>query len=490
MSIVNICMVLIISFINYYFILRLFQEYHYHLHSFLNIIKKIFINKINYLLLFPIILLFVKNEILNIIVIFILSLYIYLRIKRKYVLKLKITKRIIRFLIIKVLLTFSILYLYNPYYLIYLDVPLIILSYFILYPVEHLINKYYMNKAKSKIKRVRPLIIGITGSCGKTTCKHILYNILKDKYVCFMTPQSYNTALGISKSINEDMNEMTEIAIIEFGASHKGDIKKSLDICKPEISLITNIGIQHLETFKSINNIIEEKTLLMKNSKVHFYNKLSKYNIDCGESYSFSKVKGANFYLRNINITKEGSFFEICDNKNVISFETKLLGENNLINIVSCVAICRYLGLSYDYIKKKVEYLKPVPSRLELIQKGELTIINDSFNSNKNGFIEALNVINMFESKRAIITPGVVTGGVEMEAINEDIAYKIMNMDIDVYLVSSISTPFYEKVFKEKEYKYQIFKTFKDAYATFEKESYKSLLIENDITDIYERRIK
>ena len=124
-----------------------------------------------------------------------------------------------------------------------------------------------MNKAKKKIMSINPLIIGITGSAGKTSCKHYLYQMLKDKYITFMTPKSYNTVLGISKSINHDMNKFTEVAIIEFGASHNGDIKKSLRVARPNISLITNISIQHLETFKTVDNIIKEKCLLMESSE-------------------------------------------------------------------------------------------------------------------------------------------------------------------------------------------------------------------------------
>ena len=169
--------------------------------------------------------------------------------------------------------------------------------------------------------------------------------------------------------------------------------------------------------------------------------------------------------------------------------ETKLLGKTNVINICSCFAICKYLGLDNKYIVNRIKNLKPVPSRLEVIRRDENIIINDSFNSNKLGFIEALNVLNLFkEYKKYVITPGVVTGGKEMSAINEDIAYKIMGIANSCYLVESISSDYFGKVFDSKLYNYHKYESFKDAYDNVMKiKGKKVILIENDITDIYRR---
>ena len=495
MQYINIILFSLIVIINYYYMLLILQESHYHIKGFRIIIKRTISEYVNYFLLLPIFLIFYNNIYINITINICLLVYMYLKLKKKHILKLKITRRIYRFCFLLILYIIGLSYLaidknISEVLIIVLSYPYLIVSYYILVPIEVVVRNYYIKKANKKITNIKPLVIGITGSAGKTTCKNMLYSLLKNKYNCFMTPKSYNTDIGIARSINEEMNELTEVAIIEFGASHKNDIKKSLRVVKPDISLITNIGLQHLETIKTKENIVLEKTRIMKCSKVHFYNKLSSYLIDCNKSISFSKVKGADYYLHSMKMTKEGTQFELCDNKGIYSFETKLLGENNLLNIIACIAICRYMGLSYDYLQKEVSKLKPVSSRLEIINRNELVIINDSFNSNKNGFLEALKVLMLFEEPRVIITPGVVSGGKEMEAINEDIAQIIVSYNLKCYLVSSIATRYYENVFKKEGYSYEILSSFKEAYNLMLKTNAKSLLIENDITDIYERKIR
>lgn len=491
----NIILYSILTVINYYYILLIVQESHYHINGFVLIIKRIICNPLYYILLIPIITLFYNNLYISIFVNISVLIYILLRLKRKNILRLKITPRIQRFMFLKILYLIVLIYLsikmiISEAFIMYLSYPFVIISYYLLMPIEIIIENYYVIKARKKINHINPIVIGITGSAGKTTCKNILYNLLKSRYNCFMTPKSYNTAMGIARSINEEMSELTEVAIIEYGASHKYDIQKSLRVVKPSISLITNIGLQHLETFKSKENIVLEKTRIMKCSKVHFYNKLSSYIVDCEKSISFSKFKGADYYLGNVKMDSRGTVFELCDNKDTYQFETKLLGENNLLNIIACIAICRYMGLSYEYLQKEVRKLKPVSSRLEIIDKNGLLIINDSFNSNKNGFLEALKILMLFEGEKALITPGVVSGGKEMEAINEDIAQKIVSYGLKCYLVSSTASKYYENVFKKENYDYEIVASFKDAYSLVRKENIKNLLIENDITDIYERKIK
>lgn len=477
---------------NLYYLLLILQEAHYHLKGFEVIIKRIFTKSINLLYLVPLLNIFIRGIIIDIITIITLIIYIIFKVKSKYIVKLKVTNRIIRLICLNIIIYFIISALvtnYNlPYeLLIYLQVIIVFISFIVMQPIEIIINKYYYHKAKNKIKEINPLVIGITGSAGKTTCKHILNHLLSGKYITFMTPKSYNTAKGIARSINEEMNSATEVAIIEYGASHKGDIKKSLKIVKPKYSLITNISNQHLETFKSMDNLIKEKSLLMENSEIHFYNENLNYKLKEMECISFGMEK-ADYYVRNIKLFKDYSEFEFVGNDKVSKFETKLLGKNNIINICACLSICITMGLDVQYLQRRVKTLEAVSSRLEIIHRGDVTIINDSFNSNKNGFIEALNVLSMQEDKKVIITPGVVTGGKEMSKINEDIAYKIIEKKCECYLVSSIASSFIKNVFIKENYAYCEVKTFDEAFtSTINNKNIKSILIENDITDIYGR---
>ena len=462
------------------------QENHYHLNSYILIIKKE-LKKIENLLLFAPALLLIKQSILiNLIIIILLTLYLLIRILKKTILKLKVTKRIIRFFcvitFINIILAY---YLQNKYYLIiYLPLYVVLLSHLLLLPIEKVINKCYHLKAKKKINKVNPLVIGITGSYGKTTCKVYLYQLLKSTFRTYKTPKSYNTANSIAMSI-KNMPNYTEVFIVEFGASKLNDIKESLKIVKPNISLITAIGNQHLETFKTFENIIKEKTRIIKDSKVHFYNINKNYEVNI-KSFSYAINEKADFYIDNIKKENGKTKFTFHESDKEVEFTTNINGNANLENLCACLAISRFLHVKYKKLLQQVKNLIGEKNRLEIIKKGNVTIINDSFNSNKVGFVEALNILKTYSEEKILITPGVVTGGKEMRKNNIELAKIIAKMDIKVILEESIVSKIYEQEFKKANKKYLITKSFKKAYElALLNNNKKVILIENDITDIY-----
>ena len=126
-------------------------------------------------------------------------------------------------------------------------------------PVEKSINNYYINDAKKMLENSNAVVIGITGSYGKTSLKYFLTTLLKAKYNVLMTPESFNTPMGIVKTIRQKLNALHEIFVCEMGAKRVGEIKEICDIVHPVHGIITSIGPQHLETFKSLENIKKTK---------------------------------------------------------------------------------------------------------------------------------------------------------------------------------------------------------------------------------------
>ena len=123
-------------------------------------------------------------------------------------------------------------------------------------PIENNINKSFYNKAKRKLEEMPNMkVIGITGSYGKTSTKYIVSTILEQKYNVLMTPESYNTTMGVVRTINEKLNSTHEIFVCEMGAKNIGDIKEICDLVKPKYGILTAIGPQHLETFKTLENV-------------------------------------------------------------------------------------------------------------------------------------------------------------------------------------------------------------------------------------------
>ena len=352
---------------------------------------------------------------------------------------LKYTKRMVRFIV-----TFFILICGVTFYLIAffwqfsnifnfssiaitpILIPIfIIIVHFLLIPIEELIKLSFMKKAKCKLKKHEHLIkIGITGSFGKTSTKYILNTLLSQKYKVCMSPNSYNTPMGLTKVINNYLTKEHEVLIAEMGAKKRGEIKYLCNFIEPQYGILTGIGNQHLETFLSIENIKKTKYELIENlhkdgiAIFNGNNSIVKnlYDISNFTKKKYTALNDDNAFVtaKDIKVSEIGASFNIII-KNKLSFyvETVLLGTHNIENILLAVALSYELGLNENQIKQGIKQLKSVPHRLELIKaQNGITILDDSFNASVEGSIRALNVIKLFENKRKIVmTPGLIELG-------------------------------------------------------------------------------
>lgn len=301
----------------------------------------------------------------------------------------------------------------------------------IAFPIEMAIQRKYYNEAKDKIKSMKNLkVIGITGSYGKTSTKYFVKTILSEKYNTIMTPESYNTPMGITKVIRESLNEEHEVFVCEMGARNVGDIKELVELANPSIGILTSIGPQHLETFKSIENVARTKYELIEGlpeDGIGIFNADNKFCLDFSKitkqkKYLYgitNKDQDIFVYAEEIKNSRQGLKFTI-KGQNGIKFEcqTALLGKHNISNILAAVCVALHLNLSIDQIISGISKIKPVPHRLELIPTSNgVTVIDDAFNSNPTGAKEALEAIKDFsDGRKIIITPGMVElGTIEYE---------------------------------------------------------------------------
>lgn len=365
-------------------------------------------------------------------------------------------------------------------------------------PIEDSINKGFYNKAKKKLEEMPNMkVIGITGSYGKTSTKYILSTILEQKYNVLMTPESFNTTLGVVRTINEKLNSMHQIFVCEMGAKNIGDIKEICDLVNPTYGILTAIGPQHLETFKTLENVRKTKMELVEAvTNKAFINyedeniiqtKIEKENIKYGMSQK------CDIYAYDVKITEEGSNFSIhTKDGEITNIKTKLLGEHNIINIVAAVAVAKELGLSDEQIKAGIRFLKPVPHRLELIKKPNgLTIIDDAYNSNIKGATKALETLKLFKEKtRILVTPGIVDLGEYSEKYNQELGKKAASCADYIILVGEKQAkPIYEGIISQNYPKEKIFvaKDLQEAIKKWSEFSVKDsvVLLENDLPDNY-----
>jgi len=328
---------------------------------------------------------------------------------------LNITQRVKRFfLILGFIETFNLVIMnkihYNPGIALFV---VLILSVLIAEMLEYLLFVKYKSIAKSKLNKINPKIITITASYGKTSIKNFVYELLKDKFKTYKTPRSVNTIKGIILDINTKFPDDTQIYVTEAGAREKGDIKEIVKFLENEYAILGKIGPQHIEYFKTLENI--------KNTKLEVFEspKLIK-----GFSYEvpFEKAIIIKDKISNIKASLEGTEWDLEIDGEKHHFKTKILGGFNAINISLALYQAYEFIKDIEYLKHKVLNLPFIPHRLQKIEVGGKIIIDDSFNGNIEGMLESFDIVKTYNGRKVIVTPGLVEANEEM---NTKIAKKI-----------------------------------------------------------------
>ena len=318
---------------------------------------------------------------------------------------------------------------------------------FILEPFENLNQLGYVIKAKKKLKEFPNLVvIGITGSYGKTTTKNILNSMLSEKYNVLATPLSFNTPMGLSKTINDMLDKNHEIFIAEMGARNLKDIKFLCNFVKPDIGIVTSVGSQHLRTFKTLDNIKKAKYELVegvsKDGMVvfngeneicrEFYNKCDKLKY-----ISYLADPSGDIYAKNIKLSTSTLDFTICYNGKEVDCSTKLLGIHNLQNILVSALTALKLEVSLEQIASAINKLQPVKHRLEIVpSENDVTVIDDTYNASVESTKSALEFLSMFEGRKIVITPGIVEMGNEEYKVNYEFAKNLAKVADIVFIIN------------------------------------------------------
>ena len=440
-----------------FFYMHMFQLNSYFLNKHINWMKKNYKKIIiqSLFIILPTILLIFNNTITKVLATLILAVsIIYNFPKGKAKIPLKITNRVKRMFITEFILIALAFIVKNDGNLIFIKLGLVNLitpiigciANFINKPIEKSRQKHYINEAKKILKDMPNLtVIGVTGSYGKTSVKNYLAKTLSAKYEVLATPKNYNTTMGVVKTIRENLRPTHQIFICEMGATHVGDIKEICDIVKPKIGIITAIGPQHLENFKSIDNIIKGKFELAdsvkENNGVVFLNYnndyIAKHNLDM-ESYSYGvNNKELNYNAYDLKSSSRGLSFKILDNKSdkEVEFKTTIIGKHNVINLTGAICVANYLGVPLQNLVSRVRDIKSVEHRLQLISRENLTIIDDSYNSNPISSKSALDTLSEFEGTKIIVTPGLIELGNDENKYNFELGQYMADKCDYIFLV-------------------------------------------------------
>ena len=287
-------------------------------------------------------------------------------------------------------------------------------------PIEYVINRKYYNDAERILKSMPHLtIIGITGSYGKTSTKHYLHKILSEKFVTLMTPGSFNTTMGVIRTIREQLKPYHQVFIVEMGAKQIGDIKEICQLVNPTIGIITAVAEQHMETFHTLNNVLKTKFELADSLPAHGIAVVNNDFPAIEQNKSVYKCKtirygnnDSSYHIGNVSYSGHGTEFDVISEKWSIKLQTSLVGQYNLSNLMASVIVAKEMGLSDQQIKTGVLRVEQVEHRLSIKRHPNgITVIDDAFNSNPYGARMALEVLSNFPKNRIVVTPGMIELG-------------------------------------------------------------------------------
>ncbi len=320
-------------------------------------------------------------------------------------------------------------------------------------PFEEARNRRFIQDAARIIGEMPQLLrIGITGSYGKTSSKVVLGRVLSEAKHTLVTPDSYNTPLGITLTVRNQLKPIHQVFVAEMGARQQGDIKELCDIVHPQIGIVTAIGPQHLETFHNIETVAATKFELIDSLPPEGLAVLNFDDPIIRErardltvpvlSYGLESADAA-YTARDIAFSPQGMSFTLVSPKGSQPIHTRLLGRHNVYNILAAAAVAEHWGIALAVIARAVAQVPPVEHRLAAKNAGGFTIIDDAFNSNPAGAKAAVDVLAaMPGGRKLIITPGMVELGAEQFRLNREFAaYAADKLDFIVIVGQKQSEP-------------------------------------------------
>ena len=353
------------------------------------------------------------------------------------------------------------------FYFLLFDIftPLIISAVvLLLQPLTILQRNRLIKKAKKKRESFKNLlVIGVTGSYGKTSVKEFLYTILSEKFYpvksdqvgippkaelfnrvnILKTEKHQNSEVGISQCILNNLKPEHKIFICEMGAYNRGGIKLLCDIAKPKIGILAGINQQHLATFGSQENTIKAKYELIESlpdNGLAIFNGNNKF---CQELYqktiipkkiyhnTFStaveKVLSWDLEAREVVVKKEFVSFKVFSKaRDSADFKVSLLGKQSIENVLAACCCAKELGMNLGEISQACQKIKPMPGSGRLVKsKSGLNVIDAVYSSNPDGIIAHLEHLKFWQGKKAIVMPCLIELGSASKEVHQKIGKKI-----------------------------------------------------------------
>ena len=293
----------------------------------------------------------------------------------------------------------------------------------LLWPVEESYRRYYLLDAKRKLRAHGPTVVAVSGSYGKTSTKELTATILGARWRTLKPPGSFNTPMGISRIVREQLEPSHEVFVAEMGDYVPGDIRFLCNLVEPRIGILTTIGPEHLERFKTMERIVQTKAELidaLPADGVAIINQDDPLVRGLGDRAAARGLRvirygqtepGAQVRARDVRTTKDGLEFTVeADGHGEVRIQIGLLGRHNVMNLLAATGAALALGMSLPEIAQAARRVEPVEHRLQPIHgAGGILVIDDTYNSNPSGAAEALTVLGELPGgQKVLVTPGMI----------------------------------------------------------------------------------
>lgn len=272
-------------------------------------------------------------------------------------------------------------------------------------------NDALLSLAKFYREKLGIKVVGVTGSCGKTSTKDLVAAFLSEKYKVFKTKGNFNNHIGMPLMILQ-LDSSYDVAVLELGMSHLGEIHRLANVARPDIALITNIGMSHIENLKTRDNILKAKLEITS-----FFDKDNVLIVNgdddklCTlEDKDYKLIKtGKNFnklYAENIILNEKSTKFTLVYNNEKHDFELPMVGAHNVLNAMLAIGAALELNVSFDEMTQGLNNIENTSMRLEFIEGNNFTIINDCYNASPASMKSALEVLKSAKGKRKVAILG------------------------------------------------------------------------------------
>jgi UDP-N-acetylmuramoyl-tripeptide--D-alanyl-D-alanine ligase len=291
--------------------------------------------------------------------------------------------------------------------------------------------------------RRRLVVVGVTGTNGKTTTKELIASILGMKHRVLKNTGNLNNQIGLPLSLTRG-EESDEFAVVEMGASMSGDIRELCDIALPDCGVITNIGPGHLEGFGSLD--------MVRKTKLELLNAVGTIALNADDSFLMEGVPGgpernglrvvtfgidnsADVTARDIILEDRRSVFSLCLEGRCFEVELNVNGKINIYNALAAAALCDALGVEPEDIKAGIKSFKGVPMRLGLREVLGATVIDDVYNANPASMTEAVRELVRLRKDRAIAVLGdMLELGAFAEEAHRRLGSWMSELPVDVFI--------------------------------------------------------